>query len=569
MPSAYESARSRLTLLLIFVVATVFLSQLGSYGLLEPDEGRYAEIAREMAAPDASWLVPRLNGIAHFQKPPLVYWLTTICVKWFGAHEFAVRLPSALAAIATLLMSMGITRRLFPKADEMAARCTLIVLASSPLFLFLGRTLTPDMLMTAWITGAIYCLVRCRGKNDYGARHRHHRWGWAFFVCIGFGFLTKGPVAFLVPIAAAIAYRFTLRRAQAAFVHREQLHLPWFCGILLSMAIGLSWFVAVAIDQPDLLGYFLKYELLDRFTSGNHGRSRPMWFFIPVLLAGFLPWTFFALSSLPVAWRARGGAEFGLFVGWIVVPFVVLSLSGSKLPTYVLPLFPGLAVALGAHMAPRAVAFSLPQKLLAAATLLIIAAVPVVAPTLLDEPTPTLPVFALVVAGIAVVAAAAWLILSRKRTSALVTLSLGGIALLLWSSYPSQVSSWNNLLEQQACVRSLAVRISQEKAQLSSEAVRVIACEIRAHGLAFYLDDIVEITRSEADIVLLPTNLDRRLPVIHERPKSVATLPCGKSERGLDTVLFVVTRLHRFERDFAARGWTIMHRAGDFVLLRR
>src|SRR5690606_5414261 len=134
----------------------------------------------------------------------------------------------------------------------------------------------------------------------------------------------------------------------------------------------------------------------------------------------------------------------------------------------------------------------------------------------------------------------------RPRTS---SLALGGLALLLWVSYPGQINRWNGLLEQQACVRSLAKRI-QIEVQDTKEA-RVIACEIRAHGLAFYLGETVEITAGEADIVLPQVLSDRKFPVIHSRPQDIAKLRATRKDA---SPVFVVTRKRRFEKNFAKRG---------------
>ncbi|MCB1229089.1 MAG: glycosyltransferase, partial [Verrucomicrobiae bacterium] len=213
------------TAMLLTGLSIVFLTQLGSYPLLEPDEGRYAEIGREMAEPGGDWIVPSLNGIPHFQKPPMIYWFTAISQKVFGASEIAARLPSALSAIATLFLTLGIARRLFQ--DRVVERYALIILASSPLFLFLGRTLTPDMHLTFWITASIFCLVRSRPENLFGEpNHRPLFWGWMFFLCLGLGFLTKGPMAFVIPLSAAIGSSISLRRYGIA-----KPRLPWMAGI--------------------------------------------------------------------------------------------------------------------------------------------------------------------------------------------------------------------------------------------------------------------------------------------------------------------------------------------------
>ncbi len=390
---------------------TIFL---GTRGLNEPDEGRYAEIAREMAA-SGEWLVPHLNGFEHFQKPPLFYWLTALSVRAFGVNEWAVRAVSAAAALGVVLLTFAIARRLF--AAETANRAALI-LASSVAFFAVARLLTPDMTLTFWTTAAIAALV--------------HRRRWLFFVAMGLGFLTKGPMALVVPICAALAWQWTMRKQP------DRCPLPWARGLALTLAIGLSWFVVLSLRSPELFDYFWRYELVERFASKAHGRSHPFWYFVPVILVGMLPWTFFAWGLGRKAWpRIREGQmlpQHALLLGWVVPPFLILSLSGSKLLTYILPLLPALALALAASLRETRRVWW------------------IAAPT-----------------------AALWLVAAAN------------------------VDRATTLLHQQASTRSLAALL---KAQPDYARSIIFTCEVRAHGFAFYLQRTVATTREHADIVL-------------------------------------------------------------------
>ena len=323
------AAQRRLAWSLALAVLAIYLAFLGARGLNEPDEGRYAEIGREMAA-SGDGLIPRLNGFAHFQKPPLIYWATAASLKLCGVNESAARLPSALAALGTAALTYAMGRRLLGKTGGALAA---LVLLGSVGYFALSQLLTPDMLMTLWIAGALTCLVE--------EMHRPAaRWRWGFFLAMGLGFLTKGPMAFVVPLSAALGATLAQRRSAAP------LALPWARGLALALLIGLSWFLALSLLQPELFTYFWKYELLQRFTSHTHGRSKPFWFFIPVILAGFLPWSVFFPSLARRAWqRLRQKTPLrplhGLLLGWLLPPFLILSLSGSKLPPYPRPRFPG------------------------------------------------------------------------------------------------------------------------------------------------------------------------------------------------------------------------------------
>ena len=546
------------------ILAAALLSQLSAYSLLEPDEGRYAEIGREMAKPGGDWIIPRLNGVPHFQKPPMLYWATAISMRVFGSSEFAVRLPSALAAIGTLLLAAGIAVRLF--GEPLAGRLTLAILATSPLFLFLARTLTPDMSMCFWITAAIFAFVQsCPKAGDTSPRPAY--WGWLYFVSMGLGFLTKGPVAFLVPLSAGVGHVIGLRIQQK---RGDEISLapriPWLVGLILALLIGLSWFITVAIRQPGLANYFLHDELIERFSSSHHGRSKPVWFFIPVLLGGFLPWTVFALRWLPKI-RQAAPASLGFFLGWIAVPFVVLSLSGSKLPTYVLPLFPGLAVALSGRLLIAAKDDESVGKVIRISVsilLILMGAIPLLANRYLDvEGTP--PPFLLIGSMLLIVSLAIFWGLRWSISARNAVISAAMITLLALLIFPSQITSWNDMLKQQASTKPLADRILKETSD-GRIPYRVISCEIRAHGLAYYLGKPVEMTRGEADVIRPLGDGDAGFPILHERPLDVAKLKPSDSKEEL---IFVVTRTHRFEKDFADREWVVLQKAGDFVLLRK
>ncbi|MES2597700.1 MAG: glycosyltransferase family 39 protein [Verrucomicrobiota bacterium] len=300
----------------------VFFTLLGQRGLNEPDEGRYAEIGREMNV-DGDWLVPHMNGMPHVQKPPVIYWLTAISLRAFGHHDWAARFPSAMMALGTVIVTYLAALRLFG-ARSVAVQSAL-VLTTLAGFFAMSRLLTPDMTMTFWITAAITA-----------ALYRKHGW---FFILMGLGFLTKGPMALVVPLGAVLGWQWKA-------MPEEKLDLPWKRGLLLTLGISLSWFITLAILDHRLFDYFWRYELVERFGSSTHGRSKPFWFFFAILPAALLPWVF----TLPLRriWQRCRAAPFTawqtLLLGWIILPLSILSFSGSKLPTYILPLMPAFAL---------------------------------------------------------------------------------------------------------------------------------------------------------------------------------------------------------------------------------
>ena len=318
---------------LALVLFTLFY-QLGGRALNEPDEGRYAEVGREMMA-SGDWLTPRLNGIPHLSKPPLTYWCIAASLRLFGVNEFAARLPIALAALGTLLALYWMVRE---ARDETTALWAVVMLVSSALFFLVARLVTADMLLTCWVTWSVWAIWR--------------RSNW-LFVFLALGVLTKGPVAVALPLFAMIGLRPHWR------------DFRWGRGLLVFFGIAAPWFVALAIQNPDLWRYFLLREVVQRVASDEHGRSKEWWFFFPVLLGGFLPWTFLVFHRRPLDSATR------MFAAWVVLGLLLFSLSQSKLPTYVLPLMPPMA-ALAATAPLRRWLNALTAVALAAALVLLV-----------------------------------------------------------------------------------------------------------------------------------------------------------------------------------------------------
>ena len=523
-------------------VAFVLLAFLGTRGLNEPDEGRYGEIGREMAA-GGSWLVPHLNGIGHFQKPPLIYWLTALALKVCGQNEWGVRLPSALAAAGTVWFTFLIGRTLFSRAVAVTAA---LVLVSGLEFFALARTLTPDMTMTFWITAAILCFVRATQTED------GRPWNWLFFVAMGGGFFTKGPMGFVVPLAAALAWQRSARGTP------QRVRLPWVPGLLLALAIGLGWFVVLSLQNPELRSYFVGDELVKRFASKSHGRSKPPWFFLPVLLGGWLPWTCFLPAVLVTAWRRWRRPERlqpwqALLLGWTVIPFVILSLSGSKLLTYILPLFPALALGLAGWL--HAHAGSKPALLgrrLAFWCLFL----PPVALGVLQVVRPELGLSLWVPLGLVGLLLVLAVGIQRAPSGqAFNRLAIG--AALLWVALSTQLDALNPLLSRQASVRELA-RTARAFAGADGG---YFVYEARACGFGFYLQRLIGISRGEADIVLKPTP-EQELRLLDTPADCARLAPPGKPVCGLILRQDLGTT-------FATNEWRELGRSGQFVLIGR
>jgi 4-amino-4-deoxy-L-arabinose transferase-like glycosyltransferase len=332
------AARVRLTALLVLVLLPgVLLYPCLGFHLFEPDESRYAEIPREMLA-RGEWVVPYLQGQPYLDKPPLLYWLVIASYHLFGVHDWAARLVPALAVHAAVLVTYLLGRR---SLGERPAFWGALLLALAPGFLSMGRLLLLDGLLSLWVVASLLCAFEA-------SRGERLRWGWwlAAALACGLGVLTKGPVAVLLLVPPLWAQQW-LAGATCALPWRTRLT---FAGVVLAAAV--PWYVAVCVRVPEFGYHFLWEHNVVRFlTPFDH--LEPVWYYGPVVLAGLLPATLWAvpfgrflLSGDEATARLRC-PELGFVLlggGWGVLFF---TLSGCKLPTYVLPAFPLLALAAG------------------------------------------------------------------------------------------------------------------------------------------------------------------------------------------------------------------------------
>lgn len=323
----------RLAAIGLVVLVFVYLSRLGGFPLQDPDEGRYAEIPREMIELD-DWTTPRLDHVRYFEKPPLLYWLTGVSLQAFGQDEAAARLVPALSGVATVLATWAIGRTMFgPRRALLAAA----MLATSPLFFVISQFLLIDMLLVACMTAALGAL--------WGAHVSERKDAWAIAAAFGtaLGVLAKGPVALVLVGAIALAFLLLVRDWPTL---RSLLRPAPIATFLL---VAVPWFVLVSLRNPEFPHVFFVREHFERFTSDDVGHPEGRLFYLPILLWGPLPWTLvWLLGGLGAGGRAafaatRGDARLfcGLWAGLVVLFF---SAARSKLPTYVLPAFPPLAL---------------------------------------------------------------------------------------------------------------------------------------------------------------------------------------------------------------------------------
>jgi 4-amino-4-deoxy-L-arabinose transferase-like glycosyltransferase len=309
--------------------------------LANPDEGRYSEISREMAQ-NGDWITPRLNGIKYFEKPPLQYWASALSFRLFGENEYTARLYVALAGFATIALVGFAARRLW---DRDTALASMIALACSPYFMALGGIVTLDMGLTLWTTATLLCYLGAEHARDRPATQR--RWMLFAWAAMALAVLSKGLVGIVFAAAAVFLVMVVTRDWRA--LRRLRL-VP---GLVVFLAIAAPWFVAVSMANAEFAEFFFFHEHLSRFLTTTHRRTEPPWYFLPIVAAGFLPWMFAMPAAIARAWREEGGRAFQpLRVVLLWTAFVVLffSASGSKLPAYVLPVFPPLALVLGRYL---------------------------------------------------------------------------------------------------------------------------------------------------------------------------------------------------------------------------
>ena len=337
---------------LVALTSLTFLFLLGSRSLNEPDEGRYAEIAREMLELN-DWIVPHLWYAPHLDKPPLTYWSVAVSMAIFGRNEWAVRLPLALAGLSGVWVSYLLGRAL---GGQRVGLWSALILQSSLLYFVMARMLTTDILLTQCIAWAVYFFWESwrsldADQAETAARRTHqtkrfftwHLAGWAM---IAPGFLTKGPIAIVVPMVALAALVFFRRRDVA---RRKILRWGMVAGLFLFGALVAPWFCLVfgrvpSASQFMVFGQFVGHTL---GTTIKNRRGHPLYYFA-ILGLGFLPWT----VLLGWLWRRAHWRQlepvrqqaWAMLSAWVLFTFVLFSLTRSKLPAYILPLFPALAV---------------------------------------------------------------------------------------------------------------------------------------------------------------------------------------------------------------------------------
>ncbi len=318
--------------LFLLIFYTLYL---GAYPLFTPDEGRYSEVAREMIT-SGDYITPRVNGVIFLDKPILYYWLQATAIHFFGLKEWALRVFPALSGIWGCLITYICGRRLFDRRTGLIAA---IILATAPLYFANAHYADLDLEIAVFISSSLLCFITA-------IQHERLR---AYFLYAGYffaalAFLTKGLIALAFPGAILGCWMLLTDRIKLI----KQMHL--IRGSLLFLAISLPWYILAQRANPEFLHYFFITQQVTRFLShANFNNQAPFWFYLPIILIGFFPWTSFLLQALWQAcqriWQAREQAQIELFLLlWIAIILIFFSIPASKIVGYILPLFPALAL---------------------------------------------------------------------------------------------------------------------------------------------------------------------------------------------------------------------------------
>ncbi len=331
----------------VVVCAVLWFGLLGQRDLFDPDEGRYAEIPAEMVD-SGDWLTPRLNGFKYFEKPVLQYWGTAVAFTIFGKNATSARLWTALSGFSSALFMMLVALRLY---GSRAAIYTFLICISYLMVVVFGHYLTLDMALSTFVVIGIGSLVLAQTGSP-GKTHTRN-WmlvGWA---ALALATLTKGLVAVVLPAATIVVYSLWQRDWKLW----RNLHL--FKGLLLYLLITAPWFIAVSLANPEFAKFFFIHEHFDRYTSDAHNREGPVYYFIPYLLLGICPWLITSLRSIiftEFKWLPDNPGRFDperFMWTFVVVTFCFFSLGQSKLPGYILPILPLIAVLSGRQLAQK------------------------------------------------------------------------------------------------------------------------------------------------------------------------------------------------------------------------
>ena len=323
---------------LILAFVLFYLVPLMSHGLWIPDETRYAQISQEMLQ-SGNWVAPHFMGLRYFEKPIAGYWMIAIGQAVFGDNLLGVRIASALSTGLSVCLVWLIAGRLWN--DPLKRFASTLLYMSFGLVAGQAGYANLDPQFTFWVNLSLVALWFAFDSQT--RRGRLCAWGVLGLAC-GMGFMTKGFLAWLLPVVIAVPYALWQRRMKDVLSYGP-------LAILVAVAVCLPWALAIQHQEPDFWQFFFWNEHIRRFSATDAQHTQPWWFYLPILLAASLPWAAMLPSAVIDAWKQKRQPAIGFLLLWMLLPLAIFSLSKGKLPTYIMPCLLPLALLMGHALA--------------------------------------------------------------------------------------------------------------------------------------------------------------------------------------------------------------------------
>ena len=323
--------------LLLLAFAAFYLLPLGLHGLWIPDETRYAQISQEMLL-TGKWASPHFMGIRYFEKPAAGYWMIALGQAIFGQNLFGVRFASALSTGLSILLVYLVSRRLWN--DPQKSLVSSVLYMSFVSVAALGGYANLDPQFTFWVnlTGVAlwFCFDSTTRNGRLGA------WALLGFAC-GMGFMTKGFLALAVPVISVLPIVIQQKRIKDLIIFGP-------IAVLGAVILSLPWALAIAQREPDFWHYFFWVEHIQRFAEKDAQHKAPIWYYLPILCLGVLPWLGLLPGAVLKGWRERvAKPELFFLLSWVIMPLLFFSVAKGKLPTYILPCMAPLSLLMAAY----------------------------------------------------------------------------------------------------------------------------------------------------------------------------------------------------------------------------